>query len=238
MSESIDLSFGLGDAIKPIARTVSGLLKDLLHGPATAAGNLARNQINWWNFQNVMRKLTRARELIEEQGLSETEIDLSFLVPWLRAAADTDNSELEELWAQLIANASSASSARHPLFIQTLRSLTPRAARALEVFAADHPEGLHWYADDSFESESLDLDAEILRTLNLMEHCVSWCGDAGDTAEEKRALRALKLRRAKAGFLRLPDNPDRLGAFRISGFGHAFLRAVTARTQPVVASVE
>lgn len=125
----LNLSCGLDTVIAPVTRTVSSLLEAMLSESAQALGQAAKNQINWWNFQNVLRKVQRAKELIKSQGLIEEEIDLNFLVPWLRAAADVDDPELDNLWSQLLANASNSSKARRALFIHTLQSLSPGAAK-------------------------------------------------------------------------------------------------------------
>ena len=117
------ISNALGCVFSPAAQELSHLLGD---------------QMRLWRFQNGARILRRAEETIEERGLTPDELRKlpygeQFLV--LEKATFEDKPEIQEMWAQLIANALDPDSNVHieKRILELLTSLSPPEAGLLHV---------------------------------------------------------------------------------------------------------
>jgi hypothetical protein len=219
--ESLDL-IGLGQFMKPVGKSVSVLLEDFLRPPAQAAGELVRNQIQWWNFQNVTSKIKRAKELIDSEGLSESDLPPSVYLPWIKASADVDDPELSEMWARLLASAYASSDARQPIFIETLKRLSAADARLLEKISVEHADAYHWLPRDPRQSGPLALSSATLIATDLLTRAVSSCNSP--RKEDAGEIR-LREQRFRECYDLLPEK-DTFQTYVISPLGWQFLRAV------------
>lgn len=108
---------------RPIAEAGCELAKDLLGEPMKVAGGMIADQIYGWQLANRLRILSRAKEIMSGKGIEPRQIATGFLLPLLDRAGNVDNSELQELWANLLVSGVSDDKKQHPMFSETLSRL-------------------------------------------------------------------------------------------------------------------
>lgn len=96
-----------------------------------------------WQTANRIRILERTRRLIEKRSLDPRMVATGFLLPALEAMGSVENDDLEELWAQLLAEAINNESSQKLIHIETLRRLSPHDAIILSRLAERLREGVH-----------------------------------------------------------------------------------------------
>ena len=127
-----------------ISRTVlkraDSLLKALLGPAAAEAGELLADRVRLRRFKNQIEILRCADEALRESGLNPREIPLRMLVPLIEHASCEEDTDIQELWANLIASVSTASihGAIQAVSIQVLSSISPFEAVILRFIHADY----------------------------------------------------------------------------------------------------
>lgn len=116
------------NAITPLTSVTGRILGNLLEEPSTQLGGLLADRLRARRIENLRHigELTIGK--LEERELLDAPLPLGFLGPALEHAADVDEPELQELWAELIANGAAAEENQHPSFAQTLASMDARDA--------------------------------------------------------------------------------------------------------------
>ena len=112
-------------------------------GPAAdVIGRVLASKVERFFATNQANVINRATEMVLAAGEEPRTVPLRLMVPVLDGASREDNSEMQERWAALLANASLSSEidGLPPVFASILSNLTPMAARALELLSnARHP---------------------------------------------------------------------------------------------------
>ncbi|MBB4081124.1 hypothetical protein GGR28_003771 [Lewinella aquimaris] len=89
------------------------LIKDFtnsLIGPAIdETGLLLKDRVSYWRFKNQLNILSKAKAIVEKNGIQTKAISLKLLVPLLEHASLEEESELQNRWAILISNLVDAS---------------------------------------------------------------------------------------------------------------------------------
>jgi len=81
------------------------------------------DQIYAWQWGNRLRILAKAKEKMDENKQAAKVLPPGFFLPFLEAAGNVEDQEIEELWTNLLAAAVDVPDARHPLVISTIKSL-------------------------------------------------------------------------------------------------------------------
>ena len=108
---------------------------DRLLGPSIdEAGYLLADRIKFRRLQNQVKILQRSEALLESSGLEAKQVSLQTLVPLIEKASLEEDPTLQEMWAQLLANAatSDARAGLHRLCVHVLSSISPAEAKVLE----------------------------------------------------------------------------------------------------------
>ena len=112
-----------------------GFLREMLGTtPEDFVGWLAGDWLKVRRATNMAEMLAKAREKIRARGVSEPQpVSLTIALPLLRAAADENRAELQEMWARLLANAMdpSRSGRVRQSFIEAVRQMEPVDALVL-----------------------------------------------------------------------------------------------------------
>lgn len=146
----------IAGAAKPAVETACRLVESLLGKPFKVAGGLAADQLQAWRWANRVRIFSRAQEIIDEKQEAADIVPPSFLLPALEKAGDVEDSDLSELWSQLIAKAASEETARHPAFVNILQQLTPDDAKLLhQVHRNVTPAYFAWLEPDEGETRKV-----------------------------------------------------------------------------------
>ena len=129
-----------GDAAKKLMELADKFLTEIvvppIKPPLEEIGQLSRDHIRYWRFQNQIKILNKASEQLNKVGLSPKKIPSKLLVPLLENGSLEDDENMIERWANLLANAVNPDSSINVNagIIETLKQLTPKEAYILDIF--------------------------------------------------------------------------------------------------------
>jgi len=118
-----------GSIAKPIAQVSCRLIEQLATESAREIGGILGDRFRELRTAVAQHVARLATEKLEQRHRLDAEIPLGFLGSALNRAADAEAPELQELWAELIANGAAAEAHRHPSLIQTLASMDAEDAQ-------------------------------------------------------------------------------------------------------------
>ncbi|OGP20064.1 MAG: hypothetical protein A2054_01325 [Deltaproteobacteria bacterium GWA2_55_10] len=118
------------------AREFGGFIAKYIGGTVEQALGIFEDKLKYYRFENQIRLMQRASQLLKEIGLSAPTrpIPLKFAIPLLEAASLEDDIYLQDLWANLLVNAANNESCMNfkNSYIEILKSLTPMEALILK----------------------------------------------------------------------------------------------------------
>lgn len=128
------LKVGAESAIKPFAN----LIERLFGGPVDQVGGMLEDGLKVRRILRQIKLYKKLQKKIEEGGFDPQQIPDAIWVPSLQLASLEDNETLQEIWANLLANAADP---RHinpvaPSFIGILRELSGREVKFLDTLFA------------------------------------------------------------------------------------------------------
>jgi hypothetical protein len=124
-------------AIAALIEPVNGFLGMLL-GPATKElGGWAGDVVEFVRWRWRVKMLKRAEGIIESAGLEAHGVPLQVLMPILDSGANEDRPDMQERWANLLANAATMSGTVPAAFPEILRQLEPIEAQALDYMIGE-----------------------------------------------------------------------------------------------------
>ena len=118
----------LAKAGAELAETVRKLIAPFLEPVSSEAGLYVAEKIRFVRFQNSLRVLERASQLLANYGINPKAVNLKLLVPILEGAGLEDNDDLIEKWSGLLASAASGGEVL-PAFARILAELGPDEAK-------------------------------------------------------------------------------------------------------------
>ena len=127
------------EAINLPKRIVDGaelFLKKLLGPTISETGELIADQIRYRRFRNQVIIFTKAKELLLKNHLEPNSINLKTLSPLLEFSSLEEEEDLQNIWANVIANISSydTEQAINLKCIEVLKSITPNEIILLDRF--------------------------------------------------------------------------------------------------------
>lgn len=108
-------------------------LKAVLHEPAQELGGLLGDKIRERRHANLIKATSRAQERLKAAGRTPNEVPLSIIHPALEGASVEEDPDLQEMWANLLANTANPDSpdAVAPSFPGILKELRPADVKFL-----------------------------------------------------------------------------------------------------------
>lgn len=207
---------GLADAAKPLSLTFSKILSDFLGPAAVTGGAIVDDALRVWRLERAVRLLKRANTIARKSGLPIRSLPQSFLFPALDGAKDVEDPELGEMWAQLIASASTNEHHRHPRLIRALQQLAHNDATYFrELVCRPNPRRVVHYMLPRPPFEPHHSEAQTLLDLGLLQFGVTFCDDPPEIEKD-------------------PAQPPRSMGLYVGYFGWQFASAV----MPTVLSTE
>ena len=98
------------------------------------------------NWLNVVKK---TEKILQEANLPPNAVPPRLFLPIREASSLENDDTFQDLWAGLLASASEKSDSLPPSFIETLKQLTPREAKALDMlFASTRMRNNSWIPCD------------------------------------------------------------------------------------------
>ncbi|RZB38391.1 MAG: hypothetical protein SRB2_00139 [Desulfobacteraceae bacterium Eth-SRB2] len=116
--------------ISKLATSIQKLISPFTEPIFSEFGNYIAEKIRFVRFQNSLKVLARAKDILQEKGLDTKSVDLKVLVPIIEGAALEEDDEMTEIWAKLLASASHDDNVITP-FPRILSELSPKEAKIL-----------------------------------------------------------------------------------------------------------
>jgi hypothetical protein len=119
-----------------LKKQADSFLAAVLGEPARAFGGLLADRINARRHANLIQITVEAKRKLDDAGVSPKEVPLKIINPMLEAASLEEDTDLQRIWANLLANAADprATGAVLPSFPVILRELTFNDAHFLNKF--------------------------------------------------------------------------------------------------------
>jgi len=119
------------EAVKQIAKPVQDFIGAVLGKPANELGEWISDGIRGKRFETQLKIFTKAKQLTEDSGLEPSAINLKVLVPLLENGSLEDDESIIDMWAHLLANASTSDDVRAS-YIAILKELEPAEAKIMQ----------------------------------------------------------------------------------------------------------
>jgi hypothetical protein len=133
VSDELDIAVAVGKELEPLVRDFAGTVTG---SPAREVGEWLADKIRIRRYISTLKAVDGARRATIDAGLPASAVPLKTLVPLLEYASleDDDDEDMVTRWANLLANAATASAAEvPPAFPEILRQLEPLDAAMLDA---------------------------------------------------------------------------------------------------------
>lgn len=161
----------IGSAVaigKPVVETGCKLIENLLGEPCKVAGAMLADQVYLWQWTNRIKIAHRAKELLDQNKVAEKVLPLGFLIPLLDKIGYVFQSELQEMWAGLIASSCSndETDETNLIFLNLLSQLSSSQAK---IISLPFIEGKYSpYQHDDMEYTTIDKErSELIKYAGL-----------------------------------------------------------------------
>src|SRR3989338_8778078 len=88
------------------------------------AGGILSDNVRFWRWQNQVNIVKKVKKKIEQSGLQKKQIPLKVLVPILEHSSLEEDSDLQDKWANMLANAISGNKKISPNYVAILSELS------------------------------------------------------------------------------------------------------------------
>ena len=124
----------------------TSIVKRMLGPAADEIAERVRDEIKLYRYGRQLSMLSKAEKLAKDAGFTPKAVPVKLLFGLLEGASLEENEDLHDRWAALLANAANpvATVPVRPSFMDTLKLLTPEAAKLLEAAygkAGEDPRG-------------------------------------------------------------------------------------------------
>jgi len=163
------------------------------------AGGILSDNVRFWRWQNQVNIVKKVKEKIEQSDLPKKQITLKVLVPILEHSSLEEDSDLQDKWANMLANAISGNKEISPNYVAILSELSSVEVGLLDklhdeaskIIDYDKRKDLQFGRENickilGIEVPSADLIIENLIRLGL---CQSPAGSGISVGDYKFALR-------------------------------------------------
>lgn len=161
---------------------VESFFKGIVPNFVSEVGGILTDTVKFWRWRNQVRIVQKAEAIIESKGLQKHETSLKLLAPIMEHGAKEDDENMQNRWANLLANAATGNKQVKPNYADILRELSPIEVQILDyLFKETFNEGK--MGDTTFTREQLirehkiedeiELILEDLMRLNLIRYAPS-----------------------------------------------------------------
>lgn len=118
--------------IEASQQEAESFLRNIVPSSIKDLSGILSDQVRLWRFANQIRILKRARDLIVENNLQENKVNLKILVPLLDVSSLEEDENLQNVWANFLANAASGKKVAVN-YVEILKQLTGIEVSVLEA---------------------------------------------------------------------------------------------------------
>ena len=182
-----------------ITKFFNGIVPDFIKDGV----GILSDQVKLWRWINQVNIITKAQKIIEESGLDKKQIPLKVLVPIIQNSSLEQDENMQNKWANMLANAVTGNVEVSPNYAAILNELSPIEVSILDKIYQEVNKEADYQKRKSFQfdtnklkamlnitEEKMDLIIENLYRLNLL-HAPAGHGIA--VGEYKSALRTTKI---------------------------------------------
>ncbi len=160
----------------------TGIVKRMLGPAADEVAEMWRDKVKLYRYERQLKCVEKAEKMAREAGFTPQAVPPKILFPLLEGASMEDDESLHDLWASLLANASSPKNAEkvRPGFIAVLRQLAKDEALLLNwLFLQNEP--MYVEARPTFDYRQLK---STYQTLGCYRYVESYCDSSLDACLE------------------------------------------------------
>lgn len=125
----------VGELGKPMAQVAADLLKNILGPASTEVGQMLSDNIAQWRARNVYHTLEIVHQQLTDAGMTPKVLPRSFVVKVIEAVKDVDDSELQQLFAQLLSTAAPTGNQPPRSIVALVESFDSEDAHAIKMIA-------------------------------------------------------------------------------------------------------
>jgi hypothetical protein len=120
---------------KPAVEVACRAFEALLGKPMEVAGGLMSDALYRRRVRNQLEFLSEALPRLNAIGIDPRQLAAEFGLPLLDAVGSVEDPDLRQMWVSLLATSLTDPGYQHPLFVDILRNLSVRDARAFRDLA-------------------------------------------------------------------------------------------------------
>ncbi len=96
-------------------------------------GGIITDNVRFWRWQNQVRIVKKAKQILEDNNLDKQKIPLKVLHPLLESSSLEEDESMQGKWSNLLANAAASTHKVTPNYIEILKELSPIEAKVLDT---------------------------------------------------------------------------------------------------------
>lgn len=198
-AEDKTITVGVQGDQAAITKFFSGIVPDFLKDGV----GILSDQVKLWRWSNQINIIKKAQNKIEESGLSKKQIPLKVLVPIIQNSSLEQDENMQEKWANMLANAATDNVEISPNYAAILNELSPIEVSILNKIYQEVNKESDYQKRKSTQfdannlktmlgitEEKMDLIIENLYRLNLFQ---APAGHGITVGDHKFALRTTKI---------------------------------------------
>ncbi len=197
---------------------LTAIAKKMLGPAADEVAEMWRDQVRLYRYRNEIKCLRKAEKMAKDAGFTPQAVPIKLLFPLLEGASFEEDESLHDMWASLLANASSPDGDTvRPGFIAILKQLAPDEALVLKFIADRTPK--HFGDNGYYPTNGSALDNPL-----GIEFAVQFiCLDGLEAAQLVR--QSVVLQRKDLVPTHWSVTLDGEGPYRLTDRGRSFLQA-------------
>ena len=173
-----------------------GFLDKLITPTIEETGLLLKDQVTMWKFKNQVKMLNKAKDICEKNGISPKTVSLKLLCPLLDYSAIEEDEDLQDKWAQLLANmVDSQQNIDNHVFPYLLSQISSNEFLVIESAFNSKMARVEELTSEliHFQEERPKMEEEIQKEITELESIIEQ--HSQETIEDKKQLATLRHKR-------------------------------------------
>ena len=147
-----------------IAKFFSGIVPDFVKDGV----GILSDQVKLWRWTNQINIIKKAQRKIEESGLEKKQIPLKVLVPIIENSSLEQDENMQEKWANMLANAATGNVEISPNYAAILNELSPIEVSILEKIYSEVNKEADYAKRREFQFDASKLQEPLINSKNML----------------------------------------------------------------------
>src|SRR3989344_9050566 len=113
-------------------QAVDSFFKGIVPTAIKELSGILSDSVKFWRWKNQVNIVKKAQLFIDESGLSKSQIPMNIAIPLLEKGSLEEDTNMQDKWASLLANATTGNISVTPKYISILSELSPIEASLLD----------------------------------------------------------------------------------------------------------